>query len=131
MAAKDTRSPWVTTTSWSRTFRSPRCQDRCRLLRSLEDPDRADTHYVLAELLRGEGRGGEAVAALKQALALSPERVDIHFDLAVTYAQQVDFKSAWSEIHRFEQLGGAPPPEFLAALRAQMLDPGILTPEEK
>jgi len=90
-----------------------------------QDPDRADTHYILAQLLRGEGRGLEAVVVFKRALALSPERPDIRFDLAVTYAQQGDFRTAWSEIHLAEHFGGAPPPEFLAALRSQMPDPGI------
>jgi tetratricopeptide (TPR) repeat protein len=86
-------------------------------------PDEPETHYALAQVLRQQGRLSLSLASFERALALAPDRADIHFEKAVTCAQTGDYRSAWTHLHRAQEIGFTPPREFVAALADRMPEP--------
>jgi tetratricopeptide (TPR) repeat protein len=51
-------------------------------------PNFADTHYLLGNLYRDQGKTGEALAAFQQALRLKPDFAEVHNNVASLLAQQ-------------------------------------------
>ena len=57
--------------------------------------------------------------SLERAAAAAPDRGDLHFELALAYAETGDLSSSWKEVELAEQLSFAVPEDFLRVLEAR------------
>jgi tetratricopeptide (TPR) repeat protein len=68
------------------------------------NPENADAHYNLANLLVRQQKYERAVAQYKKALAIQPDRIQALNNLAFAYASMQDYEKAISTLHQLARL---------------------------
>jgi Flp pilus assembly protein TadD len=82
------------------------------------DPDRAQVHFNLGLSLEQLGVFDAAEQHYRAAIRISPNVYKPHNNLAVLLYRRQRYAEAWESVRRAQALGGAPHPDFLAALAA-------------
>ncbi len=87
------------------------------------EPDSAQLHHKLSEVLWMGPRSEEALSEAREAVRLAPEHGPAQRNLALWSYYAGDDASAWSATQRAEDLGQAVPPQFRALLSARTPEP--------
>jgi tetratricopeptide (TPR) repeat protein len=61
------------------------------------NPGPAPYHSALGNALRELGRPGEAIASYRKAIALAPDLIDAHYNIATTLLAEGDLQAGWTE----------------------------------
>ncbi len=70
-------------------------------------PKNPDSYYTLGLIFQKRGQYGEAEEAMRQALAVNPDYVDVYYSLGTLYADDLkDRKKAIEAFRRYLELGG-------------------------
>lgn len=80
------------------------------------DPARPEIHYNLGLIHEQSGDNERAEQSYRNAIDLDPDLPPPHNNLAIVLYNTGRYEEAWAQIRRYEELGGAPHPDFLNAL---------------
>ena len=80
-------------------------------------PNFAEPYYDRGLVLSIQGNFTQAIADYSKAIELNPHFADAYNNRAVSYFQLKDYKNAWDNLHKAEELGYAVNPGFISALK--------------
>lgn len=87
------------------------------------DPEYAPSEYTLGNIRFNQRKIDQAISLWQSAVKHDPTFAEPHHNLAFAYCLKREYRTAWREIHLFQQLGEQPDPKLIALLSAQMPEP--------
>lgn len=87
------------------------------------DPTLASANYEQGLIQAEQGDVNDAMYYMRRSVVTNPRNADAYLALAVLRYNRGEYRRAWRALHRAEDLGGVPNPDFVAALDHNMAEP--------
>ena len=87
------------------------------------DPKAFGPNRQLGQLLVQGKKFREAIPYLRAAIEVKPDSAPVHLSLGMALATTGDYRSAWTEVTKAQELGESVPPELVVELKRRVADP--------
>ena len=83
------------------------------------DEQYTEARFNLSYAVAGLGNQAEAIELMNGVVRAQPDNVEAHERLAIWHYYVGEYQTAWSHVHRAQELGHPMPPQFMSLLQLQ------------